>query len=138
MAAGAAGVVAGTRLYASHEALDTDAAKAKLVAGSVTCRTTVFDLMRGPVWPADHSGRAIVNATVERWHGRQAALRRDLDAQRHRYRQAVEADDTELRVVWAGTGVSRIHEVLPAGEIVRTIGGADLREWAGSPPAQFG
>ena len=44
MGAGAAGVVVGTRLYASHEALDTDAAKARLVAGSATCRTIVFDL----------------------------------------------------------------------------------------------
>ena len=134
MAGGAAGVVVGTRLYASHEALDTDAAKAKLVASSVTCRTTVFDLVRGPIWPAGHSGRAVVNATVERWHGRQAALRRDLDTQRHRYRQAVAADDTDVRVVWAGTGVSRIHEVLSAGDIVRTIAGPNA---APRPPPGF-
>ena len=128
-ASGAAGVVVGTRLYASHEALDTDAAKARLVASSVTRRTTVFDLVRGPIWPAGHSGRAIVNSTVERWHGRQAALRRDLDTQRRHYRQAVAADDTDVRVVWAGTGVSRIHDILPAGEIVRTIAGSDAAQF---------
>jgi nitronate monooxygenase len=51
-ALGAAGVVIGTRLYASHEALDTHAAKFLLVAATATRRTTVFDLVRGPVWPA--------------------------------------------------------------------------------------
>jgi nitronate monooxygenase len=128
-AGGAAGVVVGTRLYASHEALDTDAAKAKLVESSVTHRTTVFDLVRGPIWPAGHGGRAVVNSTVERWHGRNAALRRDLANQRRHYRQAVEADDTDVRVVWAGTGVSRIHDILPAGEIVSTIAGSDATQF---------
>ena len=123
MALGAAGVVIGTRLYASHEALDTDAAKARLVRNTATRRTTVFDFVRGPAWPAGYTGRAIVNSTVERWHGREAALRTDLDAARHHYRRAVATDDTDVRVVWAGTGVSRIHELLPAGDIVRAIGG---------------
>jgi len=121
MGAGAAGVVVGTRLYASHEALDTDAAKARLVAGSATCRTIVFDLVRGPAWPAGHTGRALVNSTVERWHGREAALRADLDSARHDYRQAVADDDPDVRVVWAGTGVAHIHELLPAGDIVHAI-----------------
>jgi nitronate monooxygenase len=123
MALGAAGVVVGTRLYASHEALDTAAAKRRLVAGSRTRRTTVFDLLRGPEWPAGHTGRAVVNAAVEQWHGRERALRADIDAQRTRYRQAAEADDTDVRVVWAGTGVADIHEILPAGDIVRSIAG---------------
>jgi nitronate monooxygenase len=123
MASGAAGVVVGTRLYASHEALDTDAAKVQLVASSATRRMTVFDILRGPIWPGGHSGRAVVNSTVERWHGREAALRAELDTQHRAYRQAVVADDTNVRVVWAGTGVARIHEVLPAGAIIRAIAG---------------
>ena len=85
----AAGVVVGTRLYASDEALDTDAAKDRLVASTATRRTNVFDLVRGPA--------------------------------RHHYRQAVVTDDTDVRVVWAGTGVARIHELLPAGHIVRAV-----------------
>ena len=123
MALGAAGVVIGTRLYASHEALDTDAAKARLVGSTATCRTTVFDLVRGPAWPAGYTGRAIVNSTVERWHGRDAALSANLDVARRHYRRAVATDDTDGRVVWAGTGVARIHELLPAGDIVRAIAG---------------
>jgi NAD(P)H-dependent flavin oxidoreductase YrpB (nitropropane dioxygenase family) len=121
MASGAAGVVVGTRLDASHETLDTDAAKARLVAGSATCRTIVFDLVRGPAWPAGHTARTLVNSTVERWHGRETALRADLDSARHDYRQAVADDDPDVRVVWAGTGVAHIHELLPAGDIVHAI-----------------
>ena len=123
MTLGAAGVVVGTRLYASHEALDTDAAKDQLVRSWATRRTTVFDVVRGPDWPYGYTGRAIVNRTVERWHGRRAALRADLDAARRHYRQAVVADDTDVRVVWAGTGVSHVHEILAAGDIVRAIAG---------------
>jgi nitronate monooxygenase len=121
VALGAAGVVVGTRLYASDEALDTDAAKARLVASTATRRTNVFDLVRGPMWPAGYTGRAIVNATVERWHGCEDALRANLDAARRDYRRAVASDDTDGRVVWAGTGLSRIQELLPAGAIVRAI-----------------
>ncbi len=121
MALDAAGVVVGTRLYASEEALDTDAAKDRLVASTATRRTNVFDLVRGPAWPVGYTGRAIVNSTVARWHGREDELRADLDTVRHDYRQAVAADDTDVRVVWAGTGVSGINELLPAGDIVRSM-----------------
>jgi nitronate monooxygenase len=117
----AAGVVVGTRLYASEEALDTGAAKDRLVASTATRRTNVFDLVRGPVWPVGYTGRAIVNSTVAHWHGREDELRADLDAARHHYRRAVVTDDTDVRVVWAGTGVSRVHELLPAGYIVRSM-----------------
>ena len=50
--ASAAAAESSSARLASHEALDTDAAKAKLVESSVTHRTTVFDLVRGPIWPA--------------------------------------------------------------------------------------
>ena len=53
----------------------------------------------------------------------------DTANQRRHYRQAVEADDTDVRVVWAGTGVSRIHDILPAGEIVSTIAGSDATQF---------
>jgi nitronate monooxygenase len=121
MALDAAGVVVGTRLYASDEALDSDAAKDRLVAGTATRRTNVFDLVRGPVWPVGYTGRAMINSTIARWHGHEDELRADLDAARRHYRQAVACDDTDVRVVWAGTGVSRIHEILPAGDIVPAI-----------------
>ncbi len=79
----------------------------------------MFDLVRGPAWPAGHTGRALVNSTVERWHGREADLRADLDARATTI--VGPDDDPDVRVVWAGTGVGHIHELLPAGDIVRAI-----------------
>jgi hypothetical protein len=95
--------------------------KVRLVDATETRRTNVFDLVRGPVWPVGYTARAIVNSTVARWHRRENELLADLDTARHHYRRAVATDDTDVRVVWAGTGVSRIHEVLPAGDIVRSM-----------------
>jgi nitronate monooxygenase len=124
--AGAAGAAVGTRLYASHEALDTAAAKRRLVARSSgdTTRTTIFDRVRGPRWPAGYTGRAVSNAIVERWRGRERELDADLEAERDRYARAAADDDLDVRVVWAGCGLDRIEEVAPAGDIVRTIAGA--------------
>ena len=52
---GAHGVLAGTRLYASIEALGHEQAKEQIVAarGSDTKRTQVFDVVRGLQWPEE-------------------------------------------------------------------------------------
>ena len=94
-ALGAAGIVAGTRFYATQEALDTPEAKQLLVtAGSDdTIRTSVFDVIRGPDWPEGHDGRAIINDTTRRWHGHDAELAATLDTERARYADAAAAGD---------------------------------------------
>lgn len=128
--AGAAGAAVGTRLYASHEALDSTAAKRQLVerTGADTTRTTVFDLVRGPQWPAGYSGRAVSNAIVEQWHGREADLRARVANERHRYERATALDDLDVRVVWAGCGLDGIDHIASAQDIVRAI--------AATPPAR--
>lgn len=121
--AGAAGAAVGTRLYASDEALDSAAAKGRLVerAAGDTVRTAVFDLLRGPRWPAGYTGQALSNAVVERWHGREADLRNELASEGDRYGRAAARDDLEVRVIWAGSGLDGIDRVAPAGDIVRAI-----------------
>ena len=120
---GAAGIVVGTAMYATTEALDTTAAKQRLVKAtrSDTVRTTVFDLARGPEWPPGYNGRSLTNETTKRWHGREEVLRADIDKQRADYRNAVAAQDLSQRVVWAGTGVEAVHAVVPAAELTRRI-----------------
>ncbi len=120
---GAAGVVVGTAMYATNEALDTTAAKQRLVTATSndTVRTTVFDLVRGPEWPEGYSGRSLTNDTTERWHGHEEALRADLHDQRAQYRRAAVAQDLDQRVVWAGTRVDAVDVVVPAGELTRQI-----------------
>jgi nitronate monooxygenase len=121
--AGAAGVAVGTRFYATHEALDTTAAKLRLVerAGSDTTRTTVFDLVRGPGWPTGYDGRAIVNAMTREWRGREAELRAHLGRERARYARAATIDDLDTRVVWAGAGLDDIDRIESAGDVVRAM-----------------
>jgi nitronate monooxygenase len=120
---GVAGVALGTRLYATPEALDTDAAKAKLLEldGDETIHTTVFDIVRGPRWPEGYTGRAAANSLVRHWHDAVEELEADLHRQRRRYRAAVAADDLSTRVLWAGEGVGLVDAIEPARELIETI-----------------
>jgi nitronate monooxygenase len=60
---GAEGVLVGTRLFATEEALGNSAMKQRLVeaSGDDTLRTRAFDIVRGFEWPAQYTGRAIAN-----------------------------------------------------------------------------
>ncbi|MGH3562565.1 MAG: nitronate monooxygenase, partial [Mycobacterium sp.] len=54
---GAAGALCGTRFYAVTEALTTPQARDVVVAatGDSTCRTSVYDMVRGYRWPNGHT-----------------------------------------------------------------------------------
>jgi len=110
---GAAGVVVGSAMYATTEALDTIDAKQQLITATRndTVQTTVFDLIRGPEWPPGYNGRSLANDTTRRWHDHEDDLRSNLDEARAKYRQAAAAQDLSQRVVWAGTGVDAIDTV---------------------------
>jgi len=120
---GAAGALIGTRFYASHEALGHESAKQQLVhaKGEDTLRTRVFDLVRGYPWPEHFTGRALANAFTDRWHGREASLSEDLEAQRDLYTRAGETGDTDVLAVFAGEGVDAIGSVEPAETIMRQM-----------------
>lgn len=122
-ALGAAGAVLGTRLYATHEALDVDAAKHRLVQATdgATMRTSVFDVIRGPDWPGDYNGRALRNATTHEWHNRLNELRAAVVGERDRYAAAALSGDVSKRVVWAGAGVGRVERIQPAADVVREV-----------------
>jgi nitronate monooxygenase len=120
---GAAGVLAGTRFYASREALGHAAAKTRLVegAGDATLRTTVFDLVRGYDWPTRFTGRALQNRLSERWHGREAELQAQVADERERYYAAAAVGDVSSAVVWASEAIDLIRDLRPAGEIVERM-----------------
>jgi nitronate monooxygenase len=120
---GAAGVLVGTRFYASAEALGHPAAKARLVddGGDATVRTAVFDLVRGYDWPARFTGRALQNRLCERWHGREAELRARVGEERERYLAAAEVGDVSSAVVWASEAVDLIRDLPPAAAIVERM-----------------
>ena len=121
---GAHGALMGTRFCASDEALGRDAAKRRLVEarGDETARTRVFDIVRGYAWPVPYTGRALRNAFMTRFDGREDNLVATLEREGAAYRDAVERDDFETALVWAGEGVDLITSVEPAGELVAKIG----------------
>lgn len=104
---GAAGVTMGTRFLASTAALSNPAEAAALLAARSddTERTEVFDLVRGPAWPAGHDGRAVRNRLTEEWNARHDSL-----AAAEMFRTAAPTDYT-VRPLWAGEGLDLIERI---------------------------
>lgn len=126
LALGADGVLIGTRFSASDEALTAARAKQRIVetGGDKTLRTTVFDVVRGydAGW-AGITGRALRNRFTDAWHGRENELVASRETEERKYWQAVEREDFDTALVFAGEGVDLIDSVLPAAEIVRRMVG---------------
>jgi nitronate monooxygenase len=123
---GAAGVLIGTRFYATQESAAAAAAKQRICAagGDDTVRSVVFDISRRNVWPAPFTGRCLRNAHVDRWLGREVELLRNLHEEAPRYVEAREQGDFDIAAVIAGEAVGLIRDVPSAralvGEIART------------------
>lgn len=120
---GAAGILVGTRFWATPEALGNDRVKQllTLARSDDTQRTRVFDIVRELPWPDGYTGRALVNDFSRKWHGNEGALEKNLTRETEAYWTAARAGDTNTSVVFAGEGLDLIHDIKPAGEIVRTI-----------------
>jgi nitronate monooxygenase len=125
-ALGAAGVLVGTRFIAADEALAGARAKERIVqaSGDSTIRTTVFDIVRGydAGW-AGITGRALRNRFTAAWHGSEEKLRQKLETERKAYVHAVERQDFDTALIFAGEGVDLIDDIVPAAEIVERIAG---------------
>jgi nitronate monooxygenase len=119
---GAQGAVLGTRFCATPESLYPDWAKKQLVAGfgDETTRSRVFDAARGLGWPGRYTGRALRNAFIDTWDGREEELRADAEA-REQFALGHQAGDPDVAMVWAGEGTDLITAVEPAGELVGQI-----------------
>ena len=121
---GAQGVLMGTRFYAATESLGHRRAKERIVAatGSDTRRTRVFDVVRQHAWAEPYTGRALRNAFLERWDGREDDLAAALDSEIPAFTAATREGDFETAMVWAGEAVDLISDVAPAAELVKRIG----------------
>jgi nitronate monooxygenase len=123
MMLGAEGVLMGTRFYASQEAQAHPAAKQRIVqaTGDDTARSIVFDISRQNLWPEPYTGRVLRNAHAERWLGREADLRKNIDEEGQRYREARERGDFDVAGVIAGEAVGLVHDLPSASEIVDRV-----------------
>lgn len=117
---GADGVVVGSRLWASKEALvHPNMHKAALAAsGDDTIRTSVADRARQIDWPERFTAHVLRNAFTERWHGREADLLAHADEEAARWRQAWTDGETEIANVFVGESVSMIHGIEPVRQII--------------------
>ena len=137
---GADGVLVGTRLWASQEALVKEGHHDAIVetSGDGTLRTRVADIARQLPWPRGFTARIRRNAFTDRWHGREELLEENLAVEGPRYRRAFAEGDPENTGVWFGEAAGLIHAIEPAAAIVERMaaeaaervpacGGAELR-----------
>ena len=127
LALGAAGVLIGTRFFATREALGHENTKARLVSagGDDTVRTNVFDIARELPWPEPYRIRAVRNRFFDRWNGAEDALREEIaDATASpadAFQAAQRSGDTEEGLVAGGQGLDLVRAIEPAGELVARI-----------------
>ena len=120
---GAAGVLMGTRFYASQEAAAAQGAKERIreATGDDTLRSIVFDISRHNVWPAPFTGRCLRNAHADRWLGLEIELMRHLDEESAKYAAAREANDFDIAAVIAGEAVGLIHDIPSAHDMIERV-----------------
>ncbi|MGG5818315.1 NAD(P)H-dependent flavin oxidoreductase [Falsiroseomonas sp. HW251] len=120
---GAEGVLMGTRFYATEEAAAHPEAKRRILAAGAgeTMRSIVFDITRRNVWPGGYTGRVLRNAHAERWLGREDELQLAAEQVNRDYLAARERGDFDVAAVIAGEAAALIHDLPPAGEIVRRV-----------------
>jgi nitronate monooxygenase len=123
MVLGAAGVLLGTRFYASKEADGADEAKKRIcdAAGGSTARSIIFDISRNNVWPLPFTGRCLVNDHIRRWSGHELELLQNVNTVAAEYAAAKAAGNFDIAAVIAGEAIGLIHDIPPAAEIVDRI-----------------
>ena len=127
---GADGILVGTRLWASKEALVKEGHHNAIIEsnGDGTLRTRVADIARQIPWPRGFTGRIRRNAFTDRWHGREDLLEQNIAVEGPRYRQAFMEGDPDNTGVWFGEAAGLIDSIEPAALIVeRMVADAALR-----------
>jgi NAD(P)H-dependent flavin oxidoreductase YrpB (nitropropane dioxygenase family) len=119
---GADGVLLGTRFLASRESsLHPNFKQAILESnGHDTLLSEIPDIAAGLVWPGAMS-RSRRNRFIERWAGREWALRQRQAEAKAALQAARKSGDVEEAVLSMGQDAGLIHDIAPAGEIVSRI-----------------
>ena len=120
---GADGVVVGTRLWASAEALTPKAHTDKAIgkSGDATIRTKVLDALRGVPWPREYSLRFLKNKLTDEWADREAEAFRAFGALSAKYAQARAQNDLDTVAVICGEAVGLLKDRPTAESIVKSM-----------------
>jgi NAD(P)H-dependent flavin oxidoreductase YrpB (nitropropane dioxygenase family) len=119
---GADGILLGTRFLATVESPLHPNFKQAIVDsdGHDTQLSEIPDIAAGQVWPGAMT-RSRRNKFVERWAGREWALRQNRAEAIARLRAARDAGDIDEGPLSMGQDAGLIHDIPPAAEIVRRI-----------------
>ena len=117
---GADGVVVGTRLWATPEALVSPRAQERALqaSGDDTYRTRVYDIVRRLDWPPEYNERTLSNPFCDGWHGNESELLSSLPDAVSTYEAAVAAEDFDVAAMFVGEAIGRINDVRPAAHLV--------------------
>jgi nitronate monooxygenase len=119
---GAAGALMGTRFLATHEAPALAAHKRAILAARPgdTVANDIFDILWGEAWPGVQT-RAIRNKFIDRWIGHEDELQAAIEEIRRQRAQANADQNPDEMPLLAGAGAGLIHELKPAGQVVREV-----------------
>ena len=122
LALGADGVLLGTRLLATPEAPIHENFKQAIVKsdGHDTMLTEIHDIASGHVWPGAMA-RVQRNAVIERWAGREWALRQNRAEAWSAIAKARAAGDVDNATLLFGQDAGLIDAVTPAAEIITAM-----------------
>jgi nitronate monooxygenase len=120
---GADGVVVGSRLWASAEALTKESHTDKAIAvnGDSTVRTKALDALRGFPWPRQYSFRFLKNKLMDQWSDREERAFEAFGSQSAEYARARVHDDLDAVAVVCGEAVGLIHDRPSAKSIVESM-----------------
>lgn len=120
---GADGVLMGSRLWASEEAnVHPNFHAAALAAdGDSTVRTTLMDIVRSYDWPKPFTARALKNAFLENWKGKEAELAARADSELPKWTKAWEEGDPDHSNVFISESVGLIRSIEPVAAIIERI-----------------
>jgi NAD(P)H-dependent flavin oxidoreductase YrpB (nitropropane dioxygenase family) len=118
---GAEGAMLGTRFLATPEAGIAASWKAAVVAAQAdeAWQTDVPDLVWGTRWPGA-TVRALANDLLRAWHGRDDLLQQ-LPAIQVAISAAEAREAAEGFFLYAGQSAGLVHDITPAGELVRRM-----------------
>lgn len=122
LALGADGVLLGTRFLAAVESPIHENLKRAIVEsdGHDTVLTEIADIARGHVWPGAMA-RAKRNAFIERWSGREWALRQHQAEVCKAYLEAARTGDADNAPLLYGQDAGLIDSIKPVAQIVSDI-----------------
>ncbi|MDR2255668.1 MAG: nitronate monooxygenase [Arthrobacter sp.] len=135
LAAGAQAAWIGTRFIPCAESLAAPALRDAVARAGLddTVYTSFFDLVLGLPWPAEYGGRALRNAAVTPWEGRESELVEALNAQtpeaqalRAAVTAARGAGDATAAPVYAGQSAGLVPSTAPgtpAAEVIAELDG---------------